>query len=45
VQYASQDYVAALERAGARISMSGKGNPYGNAKAESSFKTLKREIV
>lgn len=30
---------------GARVSMSAKGNPYDNAKAESSFKTLKREEV
>ncbi len=45
VQYASGEYVAELERVGARISMSGKGNPYDNAKAESFFKTLKREEV
>ncbi len=45
VQYASAEYVARLERAGARLSMSATGNPYDNAKAESSFKTLKREEV
>jgi putative transposase len=45
VQYASCDYVLRLERAGAQISMSAKGNPYDNAKAESFFKTLKREEV
>lgn len=45
VQYASADYVAHLEAAGCRISMSAKGNPYDNARAESFFKTLKREEV
>jgi putative transposase len=45
VQYASAEYVARLERVGARISMSAVGNPYDNAKAESFFKTLKREEV
>ena len=45
VQYASGDYVARLEAAGARISMAAPGNPYENAKAESFFKTLKREEV
>lgn len=45
VQYASLEYVARLEQAGARVSMSAKGNPYDNAKAESFFKTLKREEV
>ncbi len=35
VQYASGEYVQQLQSAGARISMSGKGNPYDNAKAES----------
>ncbi len=45
VQYASGDYVARLESAGARISMAAKGNPYEKAKAESFFKTLKREEV
>lgn len=34
-----------LEQAGSRINMSATGNPYDNAKAESFFKTLKREEV
>lgn len=45
VQYARADYVARLAETGARISMAGVGNPYENAKAESFFKTLKREEV
>jgi len=45
VQYASGGYIGVLESAGARISMSAKGNPYDNAKAESFFRTLKREEV
>jgi transposase InsO family protein len=45
VQYACADYVARLEQAGARLSMSAVGNPYDNAKAESFFKTLKYEEV
>ena len=45
VQDASGDYVARLEGAGAQISMAAKGNPYEHAKAESFFKTLKREEV
>jgi len=45
VQYAAGEYVARLETAGAQISMSAAGNPYDNAKAESFFKTLKREEV
>lgn len=45
VQYASAAYTARLGTAGARISMSAAGNPYDNAKAESFFKTLKREEV
>lgn len=45
VQYASFAYVARLQQAGAHVSMSAKGNPYDNAKAESFFKTLKREEV
>ena len=45
VQYASADYVARLADAGGQISMSAKGNPYDNARAESFFKTLKREEV
>ena len=45
VQYAAGEYVARLEAAQAQISMSATGNPYDNAKAESFFKTLKREEV
>jgi putative transposase len=45
VQYASAEYVSRLEELGARASMSATGNPYDNAKAESFFKTLKREEV
>ncbi len=45
VRYASGDYVARLEEAGARISMAAVGNPYENAKAESFFRTLKMEEV
>ncbi len=43
--YASAAYVARLDGAGARLSMSAVGNPDDNAKAESFFKTLKREEV
>ncbi len=45
VQYASTAYIARLLDAGALASMSATGNPYDNAKAESFFKTLKREEV
>ena len=45
VQYASAAYIARLAAAGAQISMSAAANPYDNAKAESFFKTLKREEV
>lgn len=45
VQYASLDYVAALQQHGFQISMSRKGNPYDNATMESFFKTLKTEEV
>jgi putative transposase len=45
VQYASTAYIARLTEAGAHVSMSAVGNPYDNAKAESFFKTLKREEV
>ena len=45
VQYASLGYVARLEEFGMRVSMSARGNPYDNAKAESFFKTLKTEMV
>ena len=45
VQYASSDYVDALHARGVQISMSRKGNPYDNAKAESFMKTFKVEEV
>lgn len=45
VQYASHEYVARLRSVEAQVSMSAVGNPYDNAKAESFFKTLKREEV
>lgn len=45
VQYASADYVARLSEIGACSSMSKAGCPYDNAKAESFFKTLKKEEV
>lgn len=45
VQYASADYVARLTEIGASPSMSKAGCPYDNAKAESFFKTLKKEEV
>jgi putative transposase len=45
VQYASGDYVGALNVAGLKPSMSGKGNPYDNAYVESFMKTLKVENV
>jgi transposase InsO family protein len=45
VQYASDAYTNRLKQHGIRISMSRKGNPYDNAKAESFFKTLKYEEV
>jgi transposase InsO family protein len=45
VQYASDDYVNLLKSKNIIISMSRKGNPYDNAKAESFLKTLKAEEV
>lgn len=45
VQYASSAYITRLHDAGVQVSMSATGNPYDNAKAESFFKTLKREEV
>lgn len=45
VQYASSAYIDRLHDAGLQVSMSATGNPYDNAKAESFFKTLKREEV
>lgn len=45
VQYASTEYVARLRSMEAQVSMSAVGNPSDNAKAESFFKTFKREEV
>ncbi len=45
VQYASHAYTQLLEDQGIQISMSRRGNPYDNAKAESFIKTLKYEEV
>lgn len=45
VQYASSEYTGLLKNSGVQISMSRKGNPYDNAKAESFMKTLKYEQV
>jgi putative transposase len=43
-QYASDDYRKALDTAGARTSMSRKGNCYDNAVAESFFSTIEAEL-
>jgi putative transposase len=45
VQYCSHAYVAQLQACGFLISMSGKGRPWDNARAESFMKTLKCEEV
>ncbi len=45
VQYCCRHYIALLEAHAFLISMSRKGNPYDNAKAESFMKTLKAEEV
>jgi len=45
VQYASGEYTSLLRASGVAISMSRKGNPYDNARAESFMKTLKYEQV
>lgn len=45
VQYASLQYTNLLKERGILISMSRRGNPYDNAKAESFMKTLKMEEV
>jgi transposase InsO family protein len=45
VQYACGDYTDLLAQHQIQISMSRKGNPYDNAKAESFMKTLKHEEV
>jgi putative transposase len=45
VQYCSYDYVKILKDNEIAISMSGKANPYDNAKIESFFRTLKVEEI
>jgi putative transposase len=45
VQYASHEYTQLLRDQKIQISMSRRGNPYDNAKAESFIKTLKHEEV
>ena len=45
IQYASRAYTDLLTAHGIQISMSRRGNPYDNAKAESFMKTLKYEEV
>ena len=45
VQYASDAYTRLLKSRGIRISMSRRGNPYDNAKAERFMRTLKEEEV
>jgi transposase InsO family protein len=45
VQYACGEYTQLLTGHGIQISMSRKGNPYDNARAESFMKTLKHEEV
>ena len=45
VQYACQDYTDLLEGRGILISMSRRGNPYDNARAERFMRTLKEEEV
>lgn len=44
-QYASDDYIAALEARGITRSMSRRGDCWDNAVAESFFATLKKELV
>lgn len=45
IQYCSNEYVNILKGHGIAISMSGKANPYDNAKIESFFRTLKVEEI
>ena len=45
LQYASPEYVAALDRYGIAASMSSPANPYDNASYESFMKTLKRKEI
>ena len=45
VQYASIEYTALLEQNDIQISMSRRGNPYDNARAERFMRTLKEEEI
>jgi putative transposase len=45
IQYCSSEYIEILVKHNIAISMSGKANPYDNAKIESFFRTLKVEEV
>lgn len=45
VQYASREYTQLLENGEIQISMSRRGNPYDNARAERFMRTLKEEEV
>jgi len=45
IQYASSDYTGLLERGEIQISMSRRGNPYDNARAERFMRTLKEEEI
>jgi putative transposase len=44
-QYCSHDYQKLLRLHGFKVSMSGKGNCYDNAAAETFFKTIKAELI
>lgn len=44
-QYASEEFQKLLREYGVQCSMSGKGNCYDNAVAESFFGTLKKELI
>jgi len=44
-QYGSDDFIRTLHNAGAKPSMSRKGNCWDNAVAESFFSTIKRELI
>ena len=44
-QYSSRAYIDKLKEAGAKISMSRKGNPYDNACVESFFGSFKKEFM
>jgi len=44
-QYTADDYLTLLNMCGVVVSMSGKGDPYDNAMAESFFSTLRAECI